>query len=317
MANSYCTPTKNMKEVLNIPPSPFLKRLGYGTGVTVYKFDRSPRANVVRSPWAVKVINRKGKNTLYGKRLRDEADLLSKMSHPNIVGFRAIAKTSLGNECLAMETCTISLADLIEKRADDIQIAFSAATIMKVGHHISKALDYLHVRMQLLHGDVKSHNVLIIGDFEMCKLCDFGVSLPLTKDGALDTDKAGDEAEYVGTMCWCAPEVLRDPPCITSKADIFAYGLVLWEMFALNIPHAVDINDECLDEECSFDSSFKENSNLFGTRPAIPYHMFGDQTGKYNYPLEIFYCCTEEDPKKRPTGQHIAMSLYEMISNSK
>lgn len=229
----------------------------------MYKFDRSPRANVVRSPWAVKVITEKGKNTLYGKRLRDEADFLSKLNHPNIVGFRAFAKTSLGNECLAMETCTISLADLIEKRAEDVQLAFSAAIVLKLGHHISKALDYLHVRAQLLHGDVKSHNVLVVGDFEVCKLCDFGVSLPVTKDGELDTDKAGDCAEYEGTMCWNAPEVLREPQCITSKADIFAYGLVLWEMFALDIPHSADINDECLDES-SFDSSFKENSHLFG-----------------------------------------------------
>lgn len=32
MAESFSTPVKNGKNLLEIPPSPFLKRLGYGTG---------------------------------------------------------------------------------------------------------------------------------------------------------------------------------------------------------------------------------------------------------------------------------------------
>lgn len=32
MAEGFSTPVKNSKDVLNIPQSPFLKRLGYGTG---------------------------------------------------------------------------------------------------------------------------------------------------------------------------------------------------------------------------------------------------------------------------------------------
>lgn len=51
---------------------------------------------------------------------------------------------------------------------------------------VCKALDYLHTQALILHGDLKSFNVLIKGDFELCKLCDFGVSVPLNAEGYLD-----------------------------------------------------------------------------------------------------------------------------------
>lgn len=84
-------------------------------------------------------------------------------------------------------------------------------------------------------------------NFEVVKLCDFGVSLPLKSDGTLHKIK-GCKAMYVGTPCWSAPEVLQGEEClgaiITSKADIFSYGLVLWEMMTLSIPNTSSAIDE-------------------------------------------------------------------------
>lgn len=44
---------------------------------------------------------------------------------------------------------------------------------------VASGLKYLHEEKKLLHGDLKSGNVLIKGDFKIAKLCDFGVSLKL------------------------------------------------------------------------------------------------------------------------------------------
>lgn len=84
----------------------------------------------------------------------------------------------------------------------------------------------------------------LTGDFEIVKLCDFGVSVPLKGNGQMDTDVG---LEYVGTGPWCAPEVLCNDGLtpITAKTDIFSFGLILWEMITLRTPHI----DESLIEE--------------------------------------------------------------------
>lgn len=45
------------------------------------------------------------------------------------------------------------------------------------------------------------------------------------------------EAYYIGTEPWKPKEALEENGIITDKADIFAFGLTLWEMMTLSIPH--------------------------------------------------------------------------------
>lgn len=166
-----------------------------------------------------------------------------------------------------MEHCEKSLCDLIEERHDDDLGPFPVECIMKIAIDIAKALDYLHTSL-VLHGDIKSGNILVkskliaifciicvkmlllllfLDNFEIAKLCDFGVSLPLKSDGTLHKVR-GCRAIYIGTSCWSAPEVLKGEEClgaiITNKADIFSYGLTLWEMMTLLVPNSgIEVNN--------------------------------------------------------------------------
>lgn len=51
--------------------------------------------------------------------------------------------------------------------------------LFQVAKDVASALKYLHEDKRILHGDLKSANILILGDFKTAKLCDFGVSLKL------------------------------------------------------------------------------------------------------------------------------------------
>lgn len=45
------------------------------------------------------------------------------------------------------------------------------------------------------------------------------------------------QGSYIGTEPWKPKEALQDEGVITDKADIFAFGLTLWEMMTLAVPH--------------------------------------------------------------------------------
>lgn len=120
-----------------------------------------------------------------------------------------------------MEACTSSLGDLLETRFGGSLGPLELKKINSMGYDISKALNYLHNDALFLHGDLKSFNILIKGDFAVCKLCDFGVSLPIKADGLLDFDKKP-KAEYTGTDLWNAPEVFEeDASLISTKSEMW------------------------------------------------------------------------------------------------
>ncbi|KAK3928530.1 Lymphokine-activated killer T-cell-originated protein kinase [Frankliniella fusca] len=303
--------SKIPKTPINIPPSPFMKKLGFGTGVSVFRWDRSPRPDATRSPWAVKKLNKRDLPQFIEQRLQKEAELLKSLKHPNIVGFRACVPGKDGRMTLAMESCESSLADRIEDRRNDGMGPFESEVILKVALGVARGLDYLHREKKILHGDMKSYNILIKGNFDEIKICDFGVSMPLLPDGSVS-----DPDNFVGTSVWSPPEAvgLSDGP-VSSQVDIFAFGLVLWEMIALQIPHTDDLDES--DFEVSITEDELENRigmmQIFlsskSTRPALPPVDLNDS---YNSIMEIFYCCTEQDPSVRPTAQLLVEWLEDL-----
>lgn len=129
----------------------------------MFRWDRSPRPDAVRSPWALKKLDKRDLPKVFEQRLKKEAELLKNLNHPNIVGFRACVPGKDGRMTLAMESCESSLADRIEDRKNDELGPFESKFIFKVALGVARGLDYLHREKKLLHGDMKSYNILIKG----------------------------------------------------------------------------------------------------------------------------------------------------------
>ena len=68
----------------------------------------------------------------------------------------------------------------------------------------------------ICHRDLKMQNILVDSDFSP-KICDFGFA----------TENNNHLSEYLGTLCYAAPEILRNKPYDGFKADIFSLGVVL------------------------------------------------------------------------------------------
>ncbi|KAH8396153.1 hypothetical protein KR222_004139 [Zaprionus bogoriensis] len=244
LRNLHMENVQNNSTPIRIPPSPMLKTLGHGTGVSVYRLDRSPKRGNIRSPWAVKRITqrtRANKDTVYNDRIVLEAAILRKLNHPNIVGFRGVITSPDGVDTLALEMCSTSLGSILEERHDEDLGPLPAKNTFKMIMDIAQALDFLHTEARLLHGDLKSFNVLVKGEFEICKLCDFGVTLPLDENGEINFHK-NPHLQYVGTTLWSAPEIIDEVEIIDSKADIFSFGLIIYETLALVPPHTLELD---------------------------------------------------------------------------
>ncbi|EDW00022.1 lymphokine-activated killer T-cell-originated protein kinase [Drosophila grimshawi] len=265
LRNLHMENVQNNSTPIKIPPSPMLKTLGHGTGVSVYRLDRSPKLGNIRSPWAVKRITQRTrvkKDPIYNERIIHEAAILRTLNHPNIVGFRGVYKSLEGVDALALEMCSTSLGSILEERHDEDLGPLPAKHTFKMIMDIAHALDFLHTEARLLHGDLKSFNVLVKGEFEICKLCDFGVTLPLDENGEINFNKHP-QVQYVGTALWSPPEVMDGVDIIDSKADIFSFGLTIYETLALVPPHTLEL-------DAAFGSSSGAVIDLDSQEPAMP-----------------------------------------------
>lgn len=220
-----------------------------------------------------------------------------------------------------MEACTISLGDLIEARFGEKLGPLEVTKINIMGYDVSKALNYLHNEARIMHGDMKSFNVLIKGDFAVCKLCDFGVSIPVKADGLIDFDKKPN-ANYVGTELWNAPEVFEeDGALISTKCEIFSFGLVLYETIALCPPHTLEMasvnSKKALDfDNCEIDDDEDEEEDeldyMVGTRPLFPEDM--NLSKSYDDILQVFHICTDDNPETRPDAKKLE-NIFKELKN--
>ncbi|CAL8464777.1 g4312 [Coccomyxa elongata] len=96
----------------------------------------------------------------------------------------------------------------------------------RVAHDVALGLHYLH-DSRVVHLDLKSCNVLIAAD-GTAKISDVGMAALLSNNYLSRTAPAG-------TWAWVAPEVLMAGK-VTDKADIFSFGVVLWEIITAERP---------------------------------------------------------------------------------
>lgn len=277
-----------------------MKKLGYGTGVSVYLLPRSPRQGHYCSPWAVKKVNRSYLHKPQANfRVEQEARVLRQLAHPNLIGFRGLKRLDDGNVALLLEKGGRSLMDLIDERPAD-QGAFPPEAIIRTGHALAKGLSYMH-KQGILHGDVKSGNVLVPDgpNWGGAKLCDLGTALELDEN-MLPKDP---ESEYIGTEAWTAREILDDN-FISDKADIYALGMLLYEMLSLCVPHMAD-----LDEDTSW--SDEDWMVKLGKRPELPAQVLNDPA--YNRIVELYYICSEDSPQRRPSAEKLVSVFEEFL----
>ncbi|KAG2485602.1 hypothetical protein HYH03_015665 [Edaphochlamys debaryana] len=219
-----------------------------------------------------------------------ELEILARCDHPNVVRLLAACVTG-PRPVTVMELCDVSLAQLPYGRRDGKLLPIPL--VLHIGAEIAKGLEYLHPT--IVHRDLKPANVLINNPdspFPEVKLADFGLSRIWDTVQPTKTPEAG-------TTPYLAPECFElDNFIITHKADIYSWGVCVWEMLAGSKPWqgVAPIGVATL-------------VTLKNTRLPVPPSGDADPT---RWPMrlrELLWRTWDRDPGRRPAAAEIAKEL--------
>eukprot|EP00281_Chroomonas_sp_CCMP1168_P035973 CAMPEP_0206243266 /NCGR_PEP_ID=MMETSP0047_2-20121206/17518_1 /ASSEMBLY_ACC=CAM_ASM_000192 /TAXON_ID=195065 /ORGANISM="Chroomonas mesostigmatica_cf, Strain CCMP1168" /LENGTH=437 /DNA_ID=CAMNT_0053668379 /DNA_START=39 /DNA_END=1349 /DNA_ORIENTATION=+ len=163
---------------------------------------------------------------------RKEASILAMLNHPHVLKMHG-AVVEDDNVCIVTELVPGgSLFELIYSKPQ-----LRPEAVIVIGQGVCKGMTYLH-SVGIIHRDLKPGNLLMgavqgpMGAELIVKVADFGL--------ARVQDTARTMTGGIGTSQYTAPEVLRSER-YDSKADIFSFGVILWEIHARKIPYS-DMN---------------------------------------------------------------------------
>ena len=225
------------------------RRIGEGGMGTVYEVERLTDAKKL----ALKVLHapRSGAEL---SRLAREAELASRIDHPNVVGIKDVDVSESGTLFLVMDL--IDGPPLEDMRARFAELPWA----LRILAQIASGLAALH-EQGVVHRDLKPGNVLVArgpgGD--VAKIADFGIAMrgrdeiatvtvqdtPVTPVDGWDAPRQGDgpithTGQVMGTPCYMAPELVRGARLATPASDVYSFGVIAWELLTGALPEGFE-----------------------------------------------------------------------------
>jgi len=212
-----------------IPAYKIIKAIGSGANGSVYlAHNDDEQAVAIKTPnvWL---------NDDQISRFKHEAQLLARLSHPNIAKVLDVGEfdTPQGKmPFIAMEFIDGLNIDQYVK-----QQHLSPRNIVDLFKPVLSAVQYAHQK-SVIHRDIKPDNI-IVDQQGTPKLLDFGIAT-LSTDATHAMTQLTKTGEIVGTLAYMSPEQISASPELDSRTDIYSCGVVLYQLVSGQLPFAVD-----------------------------------------------------------------------------
>jgi serine/threonine protein kinase len=211
------------------------KKIGEGGMGVVF----AARHSVIERPLAIKVLKREAmRDTATIRRFVQEAKAASRIGHPNIVDVTDFGTTPDGMTYSVMEFVPgITLGAAIRAAAP-----FGPARAMRITAQIARALAAAHDK-GIVHRDLKPENVFLLdrdGRPDFVKIVDFGIAKVTPPRGKTNEPRLTRAGSVFGTPEYMAPEQAAGRSDTDGRVDIYALGVILYEMICGRVPHRGD-----------------------------------------------------------------------------
>ena len=197
------------------------------------------------------VLGHGGMGTVYrGWQLSVDREVAIKVIHPKLATIRAVAKRFLREARLSSRLQNSAIVSVYDFGQGDDGVLYivmeflrgraladelkrgqpmTMQRLVRIGTQICEALEAAHAE-GIVHRDLKPHNVMLL-DGDRVKVLDFGLAKSFAAE---DTGITGTDA-LLGTPQYMPPEQILGKP-IDQRADIYAFGCILYEMIAGKTP---------------------------------------------------------------------------------
>ncbi len=157
-------------------------------------------------------------------RFEREARLMARLDHPNIVPVHAVGKT-LNQPFIVMKYLEgVTLTEYRKEHGGKL----SPEAALPIVRQVCKGLDAIHAQ-GFIHRDIKPGNIFVAPNGHVTIL-DFGIARDPTSQ---DRTQAG---MLVGTPAYMSPEQVMGKDTIDSRSDLYAFGVVLYELLTGSVP---------------------------------------------------------------------------------
>ncbi|PRQ56227.1 putative glycerophosphodiester phosphodiesterase, protein kinase RLK-Pelle-LRK10L-2 family [Rosa chinensis] len=270
----------------------FKEKLGQGAYGTVFKGELSAECFV-----AVKVLNSTKGN---GEEFVNEVGTMGHIHHVNVVRLVGFCADGFRRALVYDFLPNGSLQDFLSSAGNNNSF-LGWGKLQDISLGIAKGIEYLHqgCNQQILHFDIKPHNVLLDHNFNP-KISDFGLAKLCSKDQSIVSMTTAR-----GTMGYIAPEVFsRNFGNVSYKSDVYSYGMVLLEIVGgrRNFGSTTENTNEVYYPEWIY--------NLLEEKVDLPINVREEGDAKIAKRLAIVgLWCIQWHPADRPSMQRVVQML--------
>jgi serine/threonine-protein kinase len=221
-------------------------------------------------------------------RFRREIQVAAQLQHPHIVPLLSAGE----HEDIVYYTMPFIAGDSL-KQSLEKNGPLLVPDVVRVLYHVGEALDYAH-GMGVVHRDIKPANILRSGTYAL--VTDFGVAKAL--NAAMAQGGMTSTGMAIGTPAYMSPEQLAGDPAADHRIDIYALGLLAYELMNGRSPFAASTPQKVLAAVLTQDAP-----PLIEVRPDVPRRL-----------SDLVMSCLSKDPDSRPPSARAVLAALDGFS---